>query len=505
MLRRLARAAALALLAALLGGGAAGADVVDGVVYRDRNGNGVRDVFDFGVRGVAVSNGRDVVRTDWRGRFRIAFEPGRFVFVVKPGGWQLPLDSDGLARFYRRIDARPDAPLEFPLTRHRERRRFRAVVLGDPQVYDAQQLDWLGRDVVAELIGTDAAFGISLGDLVGDDPTLLEPLAHSLGRIRIPWHHAIGNHDVDFDAASDADSSASFERVFGPVDYAFEVGRVHFIVLDDVVYDGAQPDGTPGGYHGGLSQRQLGFVARYLEGVAAGRLVVLVMHIPFDSPPFSVEGWRELLDVVGDRPALSLVGHTHFLEHQWLDTPRGPHHQFIAGAASGSWWLGAPDEDGIPHATMRCGAPNGWALIDFDGARYRIAYRAARRPASHQMNIYAPVSVAVGDGAEILVNVFNGAPDSRVRMRLGDGEWTDLERDPRPDPAYVEITERDQLRVPRPRFFVPPPMPSPHLWAGALPPPSAPGVQTLEVEAELQPGQVVRGRQPLRITEPPAR
>jgi hypothetical protein len=40
-------------------------DHASGVVFHDRNRNGARDAFDFGVRGVAVSNGRDVVLTDW--------------------------------------------------------------------------------------------------------------------------------------------------------------------------------------------------------------------------------------------------------------------------------------------------------------------------------------------------------------------------------------------------------------------------------------------------------
>ena len=57
-----------------------------GVVFHDRNRNGERDAFDFGVRDVAVSSGRDVVVTDWRGRYRIAVGDDAIVFVIKPGG-----------------------------------------------------------------------------------------------------------------------------------------------------------------------------------------------------------------------------------------------------------------------------------------------------------------------------------------------------------------------------------------------------------------------------------
>ena len=71
-----------------------------GVVFHDRNRNGERDAFDFGVRGVAVSNGLDVVLTDWRGRYRLAVGDDTIVFVIKPGGWATPLDENGIPRFY---------------------------------------------------------------------------------------------------------------------------------------------------------------------------------------------------------------------------------------------------------------------------------------------------------------------------------------------------------------------------------------------------------------------
>ena len=165
-------------------------DIARGVVFRDRNGNGAQDTFDFGVRGVAVSNGRDVERTDWRGRYEIAAAPGDFVFVVKPRSYTTPLVHDGLPRFYRRVAEAGPARVDFPLTRRRESSEFRAVVFGDSQVYDEQQLGWLARDVVAELVGVDAAFGITLGDLVGDDITLFGPLNRVVGRIGLPWYNA---------------------------------------------------------------------------------------------------------------------------------------------------------------------------------------------------------------------------------------------------------------------------------------------------------------------------
>ena len=44
--------------------------------------------------------------------------------------------------------------------------------------------------------------------------------------------------------------------------------------------------------------------------------------------------------------------------------------------------VGAPDERGIPHTTMRDGAPNGYSIFTFDGHKYDIEFRAAAPPAT---------------------------------------------------------------------------------------------------------------------------
>jgi hypothetical protein len=506
-------------------GGEARGDHASGVVFHDRNRNGARDAFDFGVRGVAVSNGRDVVVTDWRGRYRIAVGNDTIVFVVKPGGWATPIDDNGLPRFYyihkpqgsptglAYPGVSPTGPLpdriDFPLYRQREPRSFRAILFADTQPYSLDELNLLNRDIIAELIGQQAAFGLTLGDLVGDDLALFEPLNESVSQIGLPWYNVIGNHDINFHAKTDRHSDESFERVYGPPTYAFSYGRVHFIVLDDVVYGGPKnEEGAAGPYEAGISEDQLTFVENYLKTVPRDRLVVLALHIPFDNPPLSVDERDALFEILKDRPhTLSLAGHTHYQESRFYGPEEGfdgpqPHHQLTAATASGSWWLGADDEVGIPHATMRGGAPNGYSIIQFDGHRYSIRFKAARRPADHQMNIFTADATTSETAAEteVLVNVFSGSERTRVEMRLGeDGDWIPLQREAREDPYYLAAIERDLERNPRPRFFLPPAMKSPHLWVGTLPANPPAGTYAIEVRATDMYGQVFRAHRVIRI------
>ena len=118
------------------------------------------------------------------------------------------------------------------------------------------------------------------------------------------------------------------------------------------------------------------------------------------------------------------------------------------------------------------------------------------------MNVFAPdaVSAAQAGNTEVTVNVFAGSEQTRVALRLGENAaWTPLSREPRKDPYYVALTERDQLRDPRPRFFLPPAIKSPHLWVGTLPENPAVGTHTLEIRAVDRYGRVHRERRKIRV------
>jgi hypothetical protein len=155
---------------------------------------------------------------------------------------------------------------------------------------------------------------------------------------------------------------------------------------------------------------------------------------------------------------------------------------------------------------MRAGAPNGYSFIQFDGHRYSILFKAARRSADHQMNIFTADTTTSANAAntEVVVNVFSGSERTRVEMRLGqNSDWTPLQREAREDPFYLAAVERDLQRNPRPPFFLPPAIKSPHLWVGALPANPQPGTYTIEVRATDMYGQVFRAYHIIRIEPAP--
>ena len=80
----------------------------------------------------------------------------------------------------------------------------------------------------------DFAFGLMLGDIVRNDLSLFDPYLPVNARLPGPIFHVVGNHDVDYDATNPVDAVATFNRHFGPADYALMEGEAVFIVLNNV-------------------------------------------------------------------------------------------------------------------------------------------------------------------------------------------------------------------------------------------------------------------------------
>ena len=88
------------VLAVLVSAGGATADVARGRVFNDTNGNRVMDDGERGVKNVCVSNGREVVKTDGKGRYELSVGDDTVLFVIKPSGWITVLNDDMISQGY---------------------------------------------------------------------------------------------------------------------------------------------------------------------------------------------------------------------------------------------------------------------------------------------------------------------------------------------------------------------------------------------------------------------
>jgi hypothetical protein len=459
------------------------AEMAQGTVYHDTNHNGKRDAGERGIRHIGVSNGLDIVQTDRQGRYRLPVEDDTILFVIKPAHYSLPVNANMIPQFFyvhkpagspdlKFSGVAPTGPLpdsiDFPLYRQKEPAKFKALFFGDTQPDRQEEVDYLAHDIVEELVGTKAAFGLTLGDIVGDNLDLMKGVNRAIGVLGVPWFYVQGNHDINQDAKDDAYAAETFNRLYGPNVYAFNYGKVHFLVLDSVEWEGNK-------YHGELGKDQLAFVRNDLALVPKDRLVVLTMHIPL----VDVNDRKELFALLEDRPhTFSISGHWHGMEHFYIGEDEGwpqekDHHHYVAGATCGAWWTGNKDEVNLPHATMMDGTPNGYSMAEFNGNQYTFEFKAARRPADYQMNIFTPESVQWAAAAEtqVVVNVFDGSERSSVEMRVGEsGPWTPMTQTKMKDP-YVEIFKKLSDNGDSKSANWVNPADSPHIWTGQLPVP----------------------------------
>ena len=441
---------------------------VKGVVYYDKNMNGTFDSSEKPLKGVAVSNGRDVVVTNRKGEYELPMKDNSSVFVIKPRNWSVKIDTEQIPRFYKmhsttglsgdKFKGLPPTgvvqnSVNFPLYPSKEPKNIKGLIFGDTQPRNDKEIYYMSQDILPDLIGTDAHFGVTLGDVVFNDLNLFDHVASSLSTIGIPMWYVAGNHDADYTGKNSIEGRGSWFNKFGPNYYSFSYGPAHFIVLDNIRWN-AEDKKPYSNYRTGLGEDQMKFLENEIQRLDKKQWLVILSHIPFEqSTPWVNKQEKETFYhlLAQHQKTLSLAAHTHRHYHQFVGKEQGfpgdePLHTISVGTSCGAWWTGAPNEYGIPHAMMTDGTPNGYAFLHLNEKDWKLEWRAAGKPADFQMQIAMPEVVSIDSKEKIKVtaNIFNALPDAEVKMRIGEnGEWTDMKQSSQRDPIRLAEIERE--------------------------------------------------------------
>jgi hypothetical protein len=339
--------AAARLLAAQPAEHVASAVRVSGVVFVDRNGNGVRDASESGVAGVAVSDQATVTATDSSGRFTIDAAGYGLVFVTQPNGYAVR------GPFWRRADASRE--LSFPLVPLGAVSSFTFVHASDTHI-SSESVPRVRR-LKALVDSLRPAFVLISGDLVKDALRTQETEARGyyelfvreLESFPVPVFTVPGNHEIFgierhrslVSPQHPLYGKRFYRSVLGPNYYSFDYGGVHFLGLDTVDYDDLW-------YYGHVDSLQLAWMKSDVARLPAGTPVVTFNHIPLVSAAQIIDGYDEasvaptvirvrgraafrhavqntadVLDVLGDRLDIALGGHMHRREFLHYETGKG--------------------------------------------------------------------------------------------------------------------------------------------------------------------------------------
>jgi 3',5'-cyclic AMP phosphodiesterase CpdA len=487
---------------------------VQGVIFEDRDGDGLRGTNEPVVPGVAISNGQVIALSDAQGHYDLATDSKtESVFVIKPSGYQTVLDAHLQPIFYSHLN--PDeriaaAPLtrDFALAKVDENPRFRILAFTDVQPDSVEDLGFFERTFVEPLASSkDFAFGVNLGDVANDHPDLYDKIAAALGRIGVPWHEVIGNHDMVINGSEGGVAVLSFEKAFGPSTYAFRYADTLFIALNNI-----RPAGGPR-YLGGLTLEQFSFIENLLKVTPKDDRVVILTHIPWFLPgvsgtqTFRLADRTRLFDLLKDRSRVFLMsGHTHAQRHVFHGPGDGwqgpqPLHEYNVAAACGSFWGGPRNAQGIPLSTMWDGTPNGYGIVTFAPDAVQTRYRAAQLTVDNQIGLHAPAAAHAGlSFVSYYANVFNGHEGWTVEGRVGSEAFHPLLRVIEWDPSYAALyLAQDTDPKPAAGKRLPDPTVCFHLWRGSLPPTLKAGEYEIEIRAKSPEGDVFATRQKVRV------
>jgi N-acetyl-anhydromuramyl-L-alanine amidase AmpD/outer membrane protein assembly factor BamB/predicted phosphodiesterase len=259
--------------------------VVSGTVYRDVNGNGVRDEGEAGWPGAGVSDGVSIALTDDQGRYRLeaSAEAMELVFVIQPAFCRLSPD------FFRRVkDIEDQSAVDFglvPAPRSTGPLTFAQV----SDVHVGRREDFARfLDALQEVDNHPAPidFIIATGDLVnrGGRDEQLETYAEVAARAERPWMHCFGNHDSD----EGSGGTTWYRQFLGPDFYSFDRGECHFVVRNSIFVTD-------------VMERWIEEDIRLFGG---GKTLIVLQHYP----PTEAEQYRQLADM-GVRAVIS--GHWH--------------------------------------------------------------------------------------------------------------------------------------------------------------------------------------------------
>lgn len=260
--------------------------------------------------GVSVSDGVNVTKTDAKGIYTLKSDK-RYgcVYISTPAGYA-PKVKEDVRPCYWASTTEPATKRErhdFALDKVDDK-RFSLLLFTDSHLCDDQKLNDLKtfeelclpaiKRVCAQNYGT-MTYAINLGDVTWD--RFWYETGFDIERVPsyllekgfpVPFLCVMGNHDNDPSTRPDDDTdmkaSARFRRVFGPTHFSMNIGDVHLVILDDIVYKNeVKPDqkrhkGVFGSrnYDMYVDDVQMEWLRQDLASVSKSTPIVICMHAP---------------------------------------------------------------------------------------------------------------------------------------------------------------------------------------------------------------------------------
>lgn len=371
-----------------------------------------------GLSGVVVSDGIITTETDGDGCYWL---PSRketgYVFVSVPGDYTVKCEGSRPQFFQNTTrDADKEERHDFTLSPV-DNSSYVMLVHTDQHLADRNSdTDQFKKGFLADINATVArcnaqslpVYSISLGDMSWDHYWYVNDFdisdsAEWFDRIKCPVFCVTGNHDHDPYCADDWSASDKFRAALSPTYYSFNIGKVHYVVLDNIVYNNT--GGAPGvegarDYEKRVTDAQLRWLQSDLSHLPDySTPVVVAAHVPFHKSPKldgtqggqtsvgSLAGLDKLEAVLaGFSDVTMLSGHLH---RNWVvesSTFDGLTEYNVASVCGSLWWTGRPGYAGNNICTD--GTPGGYGVWEISGTDMRYRYKSVGYDDDYCFRVY---------------------------------------------------------------------------------------------------------------------
>ena len=423
------------------------------------------------MEGVVVSDGFTCVKTDSIGRYKLLTnKDSRFVYYTIPDYCEVLTHSetDRTALFYQPIVSKRKT-YNFTLHRlpHGKEKNYRLIVFGDPQVTNAFNPYFTGpnddpvkktdlerfteetmtdvKETIGNLPAGTPVYALSMGDNVqyygGYNASLEEGIRKAMGSSKARVFSVIGNHDQDNNPLY----KRKWEDSFGPTDYSFDRGDVHYVCFNNVHFFRGMSYYQPGE----LMESQLKWLRQDLALADKSKKLIVSYHIPLtfgtrpskNAEPLNItteEGHYSssiLSTILKEAKAFKggyelFCGHTHFAINHEINFHGQRVLEHCHAAACGNIWQ---------SNINICGTPNGYYVYSIEQNRLTNAYyKGTFWPAERQMSLFYANTNFNGESYAtdwslphnekvVVANVFNA--DSRWKVvAIEDGHEHEMKR-----------------------------------------------------------------------------
>ena len=395
--------------------------------------------------GVSVSDGFTVAVTNAEGYYKMLASPdARYIYVSYPADAVITKNSAGTPNFFVKYNQSANR-YDFSFARQSVENEFMVFAMADPQAHYAKRSPQTIADTdrfrgeAVPAINSQIAeqslncYGITLGDIVYSENNRnsnsgMSTMRTHFNEVNMPVFQTMGNHDFTFFNASNpltTSATAStlylaaqrkFEDNFGPINYSFNRGNVHFVCMRNIIFDSTTVNSD---YHGGFTDEQFAWLQQDLANVPKTKMVVICVHIPFVGI-LNYEHVKDVLNLMKQYAAAKVFsGHTHYKRYYSnLNTTGVSEH--IHSAVCGQWWWSNIEGDGCP---------NGYTIYKFSGTsisdEYFVGQNTHMNTRDYQMRVYRGNLKTGGSYAyfqwphsasKLMINVFNG--DSRWTVKV---------------------------------------------------------------------------------------